>query len=76
MINRLKNEGKIIIYISHFLDEITVLCDDYLVLRDGKMSGTGVVEGLQKADLVTMIIGQKPAAAEKKKRLTRPMRLF
>ncbi|MCH1981552.1 sugar ABC transporter ATP-binding protein [Ruminococcus sp. OA3] len=66
VINRLKNEGKIIIYISHFLDEITVLCDDYLVLRDGVRSGTGVVEGLQKADLVTMIIGQKPAAAEKK----------
>lgn len=66
VINRLKNEGKIIIYISHFLDEITVLCDDYLVLRDGVRSGAGVVEGLQKADLVTMIIGQKPAAAEKK----------
>ena len=47
MINRLKNEGKIIIYISHFLDEITVLCDDYLVLRDGKMSGTGVVEDFE-----------------------------
>ena len=30
------------------------------------MSGTGAVLGLQKADLVTMIIGQKPAAVEKK----------
>lgn len=66
VINKLRKEGKIIIYISHFLDEITELCDDYLVLRDGKMSGTGAVLGLQKADLVTMIIGQKPAAVEKK----------
>ena len=66
VINKLRKEGKIIIYISHFLDEITELCDDYLVLRDGKMSGAGAVLGLQKADLVTMIIGQKPAAVEKK----------
>lgn len=66
VIRKLKHEGKVIIYISHFLEEITELCDDYLVLRDGKMSGTGVVEGLEKADLVTMIIGQKPAAIEKK----------
>lgn len=66
VIRKLKQEGKIIIYISHFLDEITELCDDYLVLRDGKMSGAGVVEGLHKEDLVTMVIGQKPSAAEKK----------
>ncbi len=66
VIRKLKHEGKVIIYISHFLEEITELCDDYLVLRDGKMSGTGVVEGLEKADLVTMIIGQKPAVIEKK----------
>ena len=66
VIGKLKTEGKTIIYISHFLDEIAELCDDYLVLRDGKMSGTGVVEGLQKSDLVAMIIGQKPTAVEKK----------
>lgn len=66
VIRKLKHEGKVIIYISHFLEEITELCDDYLVLRDGKMSGTGVVEGIEKADLVTMIIGQKPAVIEKK----------
>ena len=68
VINRLRDDGKTIIYISHFLDEITELCDDYLVLRDGKMSGAGVVTGLQKSDLVTMIIGQKPVALEKKTR--------
>lgn len=65
VIDGLRKDGKIIIYISHFLDEITELCDDYLVLRDGKMSGSGVVEGLQKSDLVTMIIGQEVEKVQK-----------
>ena len=58
-IRKLKDEGHIIIYISHFLDEIIELCDDYLVLRDGKMVGTGMVSDIDKNKLVHLIIGQE-----------------
>lgn len=58
-IKKLKSEGKTIIYISHFLDEITDICDDYLVLRDGKMVNTGLVKDTDKRGLSNMIIGQE-----------------
>lgn len=38
LIGRLKAEGKIILYISHRLDEIFQLCDSLTVLRDGKLA--------------------------------------
>ncbi|GAA0614567.1 L-arabinose ABC transporter ATP-binding protein AraG [Paenochrobactrum glaciei] len=38
LIARLKAEGKVIIYISHRLDEVFQLCDSLTVLRDGKLA--------------------------------------
>ena len=67
VIRNLRQDGRTIIYISHFLDEIMVLCDDFMVLRDGKMSGTGHVADVQKNDLVRMIIGQDLEAMQKEK---------
>jgi ABC-type sugar transport system ATPase subunit len=36
VIRRLKAKGLGIVYISHFLEEIRDVCDDYAVLRDGQ----------------------------------------
>ncbi|MBQ9320772.1 MAG: sugar ABC transporter ATP-binding protein [Eubacterium sp.] len=58
-IEKLKSEGKIIIYISHFLDEIMDVCDDYVVLRDGKLVNQGLISETDKSGLSDMIIGQK-----------------
>ena len=66
VINTMKADGKTIIYISHFLDEIMELCDDYLVLRDGKTVGMGSMENVTKNDLVRLIIGQDIGVLEKK----------
>ena len=38
LINRLRSEGKIILYVSHRLDEVFRLCDSLTVLRDGKLA--------------------------------------
>ncbi|TIN71691.1 MAG: ATP-binding cassette domain-containing protein, partial [Mesorhizobium sp.] len=38
LINRLRSEGKVIIYVSHRLDEVFRLCDSLTVLRDGKLA--------------------------------------
>lgn len=38
LIGRLKAEGKVILYVSHRMDEIFRLCDSLTVLRDGKLA--------------------------------------
>ncbi|AWC25859.1 MULTISPECIES: L-arabinose ABC transporter ATP-binding protein AraG [Aminobacter] len=38
LIERLRAEGKVILYISHRLDEVFRLCDSLTVLRDGKLA--------------------------------------
>jgi ABC-type sugar transport system ATPase subunit len=58
VIRRLKSEGKAIIYITHFLDEILDLCDKYVVLRNGQIHGQGDIGGVTTTDLVKMIVGK------------------
>ena len=58
IINKLKNSGKIVIYISHFLDEIKEICDKFLVLRNGIIVGNGDVADVQINDIVKFIIGK------------------
>lgn len=38
LIERLRADGKVILYISHRLDEVFRLCDSLTVLRDGKLA--------------------------------------
>ena len=64
IIRRLKSEGKTILYISHFLDEIMELCDSFLVLRNGKVAGQGRVEDRTKNDIIRMVVGQDVGALQ------------
>ena len=65
LIKRMKDDGKAVIYISHFLDEVFELCDRYVVLRNGKVHGHGDVAGVTKNDIVRMIIGREMVVADK-----------
>ena len=64
IIRRLKSEGKTVIYISHFLDEIVELCDSFLVLRNGKIAGQGLVEDTTKHSIIRMVVGQDVGALQ------------
>ena len=66
VIRMMKKDGKTIIYISHFLDEIQELCDDYCVLRDGRNAGSGELQNISREQLIELIIGQKIGRLEKK----------
>ena len=57
VIRRLREQGYIIFYISHFLDEIFELCDNVVVLRDGKLVGQAEIEDINKEQLVEMMLG-------------------
>jgi ribose transport system ATP-binding protein len=58
VINRLKLEGKAIIYITHFLDEVLDLCDKFVVLRNGQLHGQGAINDVTKDDIIKLIIGR------------------
>lgn len=59
LINRLKNEGKTIIYISHRLDELKIICDDFSVLRDGKHIVTDEIKSYTKDKIVEIMVNRK-----------------
>jgi rhamnose transport system ATP-binding protein len=57
-IRRLKNQGKGIVFIGHRLEEIVEIADRITVLRDGEKVGECMASGVQKEDLVQMMIGR------------------
>ena len=66
VINRLKTQGTAIVYISHRFDELYAVCDKVTVLRDGKLIGTRDLAGLERIDLVCMMLGKQREELEKK----------
>jgi galactofuranose transport system ATP-binding protein len=66
VIRRLKAQGTAIIYISHRFDELYAVCDKVTVLRDGKLVGTRDLAGLERIDLVCMMLGKQREELEKK----------
>jgi ribose transport system ATP-binding protein len=58
VIRKLRYSGYGIIYISHFLEEIRQVCDNYAVLRDGQSVGTGKLAGTTDAEIVSLMVGR------------------
>jgi ribose transport system ATP-binding protein len=58
LVRRLRGQGLAIIYISHFLEEISAVCDRYTVLRDGRSVGGGAVAGAQHDRIVSLMVGR------------------
>ncbi|HYP26255.1 MAG TPA: sugar ABC transporter ATP-binding protein [Blastocatellia bacterium] len=59
VIRRLKSEGTAVVYISHRFDELYTVCDRVTVLRDGKLVGTYDLAGLERLDLVCLMLGKQ-----------------
>jgi ABC-type sugar transport system ATPase subunit len=57
VIRAVKDSGIAIVYISHHLDEVMELADDYTVLRDGRRITTGQAADTTTARLVTDMFG-------------------
>ncbi|MBQ9685601.1 MAG: sugar ABC transporter ATP-binding protein [Oscillospiraceae bacterium] len=57
VVRRLKEQGYIIFYISHFLDEIFELCDNVVILRDGQLVDQAEISDINKEQLVEMMLG-------------------
>jgi len=58
LIEKLRAEGRAIIYISHALEDVMRLCDDIVVLRDGSVVGSGTRETFTIARMVSLMVGR------------------
>src|ERR687890_1719579 len=64
VIRRLKAEGTGVVYISHRFDELYAVCDRVTVLRDGRLVATRDLAGLDRIDLVCLMLGKSREALE------------
>jgi ribose transport system ATP-binding protein len=58
LIRELRDKGTGIVYVSHRMEEIFVLCDRISVLRDGHFVGTRPIPGLGLDEVVQMMVGR------------------
>lgn len=59
IIKNLKSQGITIIYISHYLQEVTELCDRVTVLRNGVKIATKPISETSHDDIVHMMVGRE-----------------
>jgi ABC-type sugar transport system ATPase subunit len=58
IINKLRQQGIAIIYISHILDDIMRLCDDIVVLRDGNVVGQALKTDMTIERMISLMVGR------------------
>ena len=59
IIRNLKKQNKSIIFISHKLDEVMEVCDDFTVLRDGELIKSDFISNTDKDQLITHMAGRE-----------------
>ena len=59
LLHNLQRRGIAMIYISHALADVQQLCDDIVVLRDGRVVGQGPVAEFDTHRIVSLMIGRE-----------------
>ncbi len=59
IVEKLKNEGYGIVYITHKMEEIERLADRITVLRDGKEVGTALAKDLPMSEMIKWMVGRE-----------------
>lgn len=76
IIEKLKSEGKSIIYISHKLDELYTIADDYMVLRDGEVMGQGPMNQISRDDLINLMAGREVQITKKSSKVVSTQKIL
>jgi ribose transport system ATP-binding protein len=58
IIGRLKRQGLAVVYISHFIEEVTQVSDRFMVLRDGRNAGGGMTSDTSGSHIVSLMVGR------------------
>ena len=61
LIRSLRDDGIAVVYISHFLEEVLAVCDQFTVLRDGQTVGSGRIADTDTDEIVSMMVGRSMA---------------
>jgi rhamnose transport system ATP-binding protein len=61
VVEALRAEGAAVIFISHRLEEVFVLCQSATVLRDGQLVLSRSLEGMTREDLIRAMVGRDVA---------------
>ena len=59
ILTELRAAGKIVLYVSHRLDEIFSYCDQVSVLRDGALVASKPVSGTSSEELIRLMVGRE-----------------
>lgn len=59
IINKLRDKGVAIIYITHKMEEVFQITDEVTVLRDGEYVGTALAKDIDKNKLIEMMVGRE-----------------
>ncbi len=63
VVRGLRDAGVAILYVSHRMDELFSLCDDYSVLKDGRVAGAGAIAETDRDEIVRRMVGRDVASA-------------
>jgi len=58
LVEKLRAQGRAILFISHKFDEIFRIADRWTVFRDGQFVGQGAITDVTEAELVRMMVGR------------------
>jgi ABC-type sugar transport system ATPase subunit len=64
VVRRLRERGYALLYITHFLEEVYELADRIIVLRDGRVVGTGTPQEIDRKQLTTLMVGRELAEVD------------
>jgi ribose transport system ATP-binding protein len=62
LLRKLRDQGVAIVFVTHKLEEVMVLCDVVTVLRDGRLIGTLPRAELTKDQIISMMIGRSTSS--------------
>lgn len=58
IMRKLKQQGVIMIFVSHKLEEVLQICDKITIFRDGTLVGTEMIADVDRDKIVRMMIGR------------------
>ena len=59
VVRRLRDRGAAVVFVSHRLDEVFVLCDRYTVMRDGVTVAEAPIAGSTPGQVVQLMVGRE-----------------
>jgi len=58
LIRKFKNQDITVVYISHFLEEVRAIADNFTVLRDGRSVASGEIASVSDDQLIAHMVGR------------------